>query len=293
MENTVNTLRNTTRPLNKMGSTGSLVFKVLLLIAGVVLLYYLYQALFTTGRKQSTIVIPNIVSANAGENGEGSFSVVAKNFPRIMEGGEYSVSFWMYVNNWTYRTNQYKHVLSIGSDGGDTGFNTLVVYLGAATNSLHVRVQSRDVGASATSETPDLTNANINTLMNGVRTGAGPMDSPAPCDIPTVELQRWVLVTVVLNNKTCDVYLDGKLARSCILPGFYRVPNGAYSLKAYQNGGFGGFMSQTTAYGYALNPEDVWKLYMAGPTGTVSFLSWLQSFFKPDDLESQFYPKMN
>ena len=292
MENTANALRNTTRPLNKMGDGASLIFKVLLLIVGVVLLYYLYQALFTTGGKQSTILIPTINPTNTSDSGAGSFSIMAKQFPRLMEGGEYTVSFWMYVNNWSYRTNQYKHVLSIGSDG-TSGFSTIVIYLGAATNSLHVRVQTRDLGASATSETPDLTNTNIQTLMTGVRTGAGPMDAPAPCDIPTVELQRWVLVSVVLNNKTCDVYLDGKLARSCVLPGFYRVPNGAYTLKAYEHGGYGGFMSQLTAYGYALNPEDVWKLYMAGPTGSVSFLSWLQSFFKPSDLESQFYPKMN
>jgi hypothetical protein len=292
MENTANALRNKTRLLNQMGVGASIIFKILLLITGIVLLYYLYQALFTTGGKQSTIIIPTINPTNTADSGTGSLTVMAKQFPRLMEGGEYTVSFWMYVNNWSYRTNQYKHVLSIGSDG-TSGFSTLVIYLGAATNSLHVRVQTTDIGSTTTSEIPHLTNTNIQTLMSGVRTGAGPMDSPAPCDIPTVELQRWVLVSVVLNNKTCDVYLDGKLARSCILPGFYRVPNGSYTLKAYEYGGYGGFMSQLTTYGYALNPEDVWKLYMAGPTGSVSFLSWLQSFFKPSDLESQFYPKMN
>jgi hypothetical protein len=290
MDNTaVNTLRNSTRPLNKYGGVLAGVFKIILIIVGVVILYYLYKYLFTNVNT-STVLLPSIVST---KDSDAPFIKKAKEFDRLMEGGEFSISTWLYVNDWTHRTNKYKHVLSIGSEG-DSGWNTLVVYLGASSNTLHVRVQSTDV-TQATTTVPHLTNANVKALMDSIQTGAGPMEAPAPCDVPSIELQRWILATVVLNNKTCDVYLDGKLARSCILPGFFRVPSPSvgYNLEAYKFGGFGGFMSGLTTYGYAMNPEEVWKVYMAGPTGQLSFMDWLKSFFKPSDLEKQFYPKMN
>merc|ERR1712070_804360 len=37
----------------------------------------------------------------------------------------------------------------------------------------------------------------------------------AKCDIINIPLQRWVHLALVMHNKTLDVYLNGKLARSC------------------------------------------------------------------------------
>lgn len=38
------------------------------------------------------------------------------------------------------------------------------------------------------------------------------------CMINNFPLQRWVNLIVSLNNRTMDVYLNGKLVRTCILP---------------------------------------------------------------------------
>ena len=100
------------------------------------------------------------------------------------------------------------------------------------------------------------------------------------CDLPEVELQRWVNLTIAVNGRTVDVYQDGKLSRSCVLPNMYRVDVGGYSAKLLGYGGFGGLISTTVMYDAALNPEAVYKNYMAGPEPITNIWEWFESFFK-------------
>jgi hypothetical protein len=299
MNNTANTLRNSTRSFSQFGSVFSTIFKIIIIIIGVYLLYTLYNYLFTTTRK-GAVLLSDISSAKVTL--PGYITILAKDFPRILQGGEYTVSIWIYINDWSYRSNHYKDILTIGSTGtGDNDFKSLAIYLGAQTNTLHVRVNTESETISASeSETVTATDSRMsvptfNTHMNQTVTSPnGPLEPPQICDVPSIELQRWILVTVALNNRTCDVYVDGKLARSCVLPGVYKITgSNNYEMRLGEYGGFGGYISNLSAYDYALNPEEVWKLYMAGPTGRVGFMTWLTSFFKPSDLETQFYPKMN
>jgi hypothetical protein len=125
---------------------------------------------------------------------------------------------------------------------------------------------------------PTLSESEITAKMTGTPSS---MDGSEVCDLDNIDLQKWVLVSVVLNNKTCDVYMDGKLARSCVLPSFYKVDAGGYSAYLLSYGGFGGQISTTTMYDTALNPESVHKLYMAGPEPITSFGGWLGSIFAP------------
>ena len=77
------------------------------------------------------------------------------------------------------------------------------------------------------------------------------------------------------------MYYDGKLARSCVVPSFYKVDAGGYSANLLAYGGFGGEISTTTMYDSALNPEQVYKQYMAGPQPITNIVSWFSSFFTP------------
>jgi hypothetical protein len=87
-----------------------------------------------------------------------------------------------------------------------------------------------------------------------------------------------VNITVAVNGKTVDVYVDGKLSRSCVLPNMFKVDNN-YTAKLLEYGGFGGLLSTTTLYDTALNPDIVYKNYMAGPEPITSIGEWFKSFF--------------
>jgi hypothetical protein len=124
-----------------------------------------------------------------------------------------------------------------------------------------------------------LDNAMRNAVFSTLQTGNSLLQESTGCDLPEIELQRWVNVVVVANGKSVDVYVDGKLARSCILPAFYKVDTAGYGANLLSYGGFGGQIANTILYDTALNPERVDKNYMAGPQPISSFTEWLSSIF--------------
>ena len=93
-----------------------------------------------------------------------------------------------------------------------------------------------------------------------------------------MDLQRWVNLTVCVNGKLADIYVDGKMVRSCVLPSHYKVDSN-YSAYLIPYGGFGGQISTTSMYDMALNPERVYKNYIAGPEPVTSLTQWISSFF--------------
>lgn len=274
------------------GAVGKVIFVILALVA----LYYLYQFLFgPTGLEGKTLL--NKISSG---NPDKPYITFGDKLPALYEGGEYSLNFWIYVNDYAYNRGQNKHVISVGG----RSFLTLAVFLGPYKNSLHVRVHTKTgptggaVGAASANPSPadsqnDLSSANVTSLFGTLQQESGLLSGSAPCDIPSVDLQKWVQVSVCLNNKTCDVYLDGKLARSCVLPSFYKVDKSNMMLAISDYKGFGGYVSNVSAYNYALNPEQVWRLYMAGPGPQYTFLDYVYSLFDPKAVSALDYPKQN
>lgn len=67
-----------------------------------------------------------------------------------------------------------------------------------------------------------------------------------------------------------DLYLDGKLVRTCLLPGVASVNNNA-NIYVTPKGGFDGWTSKIQYYPDSLNPQDAWNIYIKGYSG--NFLS--------------------
>jgi hypothetical protein len=102
------------------------------------------------------------------------------------------------------------------------------------------------------------------------------------CDIEQVNLQKWVNVTVVLSGRTVDVYVDGKLSRSCILKGIYKVdgPNQTLTIGNVLGGSYSGVIGTTRAANFAYSPDVVYRTYLQGPFDN-SVLSMLWNYVNP------------
>jgi len=245
------------------------IIMVIVVILGLVGLYYLYQFLFS-GPAPASVIIKKKQSAKLDPSAP--IIVPSAALPPLYSGGEFSVSTWVYVNDWTYRNGYNKAILSIG---GPT-IDTLRIYLGGQKPTLKIRVNT-----SQGSDGTKLSNKNSKEgLFTTLQTDSGMLDSTANCDVPNVDLQRWVNIVVAINGMTCDVYMDGKLARSCVLSNYFNVDS-AYALTVCEAGGFGGNIDTTQMYGYALSPDLVYTNYMAGPTPVTNFLGYLTTFFQP------------
>jgi hypothetical protein len=135
--------------------------------------------------------------------------------------------------------------------------------------------------ASTSAVQPQNLDIGSRSLLDTLQTDSGLLDNLHTCDIPELPLQRWVNISIAVNGKTVDVYIDGKLSRSCVLSAPFRVDEG-YNATVLEYGGFGGQIANTIMYDTALNPEEVYKNYMAGPEPITTFGGLLSNYFAPN-----------
>ena len=94
------------------------------------------------------------------------------------------------------------------------------------------------------------------------------------CVIDAIPIQKWVNVIVSLYQQTLDVYLEGKLVKTCVLPGIaVRNNNASIMVTPQQNsllpGGFSGWTSSFRYMSYASNPQEAYNIYKDGFGGSI------------------------
>jgi hypothetical protein len=92
------------------------------------------------------------------------------------------------------------------------------------------------------------------------------------CTVANIPIQKWVHFTMSVYNRTMDIYLNGKLVKTCLLPGVANVTDKS-QLYLTPMGGFDGWTSKLQYYADALNPQDVWNMYVKG------YGSWFGNLF--------------
>lgn len=148
------------------------------------------------------------------------------------QGLEFTYSVWIFIQDWT---RGWKNIFVKGDKNnkpGTTASRAPGLWLYPDSNALRAR---------------------INTFA----------DPNEGCDISNIPLQKWVHIAYVLNNRTVDIYVDGKLERSCVLRGVPKLNN--QPLYVCENGGFFGKISNLVYYKYALQPTEIYDVYSKGP----------------------------
>lgn len=288
IRNEMNALRESvnkaSNALPAVGGIAQSVSSIAILIIGIVILYYLYTYLFGGAASDSQTLVSTAIPANPAS------SPTRQTILPVYEGGEYSITFWTYVTAFKDQIGKNKHILELTPNTTTgTPTSTLVVGLGAFNNKLMVRVNTNAAG------TERLTQQNVRSMFQPTSVPSGQLlsDTVPVCDLPEVELQRWVCFGVVMNGRTIDVYMDGKLARSCVLPSFFTVDANGVKLSLLQYGGFSGFLSEVVVHSVALNPDQMYRIYMKGPADTTDrgFLAWVANMFDVKGTVTYRYPQ--
>ena len=92
---------------------------------------------------------------------------------------------------------------------------------------------------------------------------ANMFDHQKECDLVNIPVQRWVHIVVTLNNKTMDVYLNGKLSRSCTLDEVPKIGKGDVFIN--QDGGYNGELSDLLYVNKCISVSEIYNLYLSGP----------------------------
>jgi hypothetical protein len=228
----------------------------------LVLLRYIWSWINGVTGDVGDLIVYGSSSDGLPAKSENQIIFSAPKVPQIYAGGEYSVSVWFYVTNWNINKGKNKPFLILSGGAPEaTGFMTLVMYLGQYTNKLGIRVsQENSTNSGKLNYSSDLT---------AIVAGRSPYSDAGgdfrKCDIETVDLQRWVNVTAVLTGRNLDIYMDGKLSRSCLMDGLFMVDGDVPTIKLGGPNGFGGLIGITRAANFAYSPDTVYSYYQQGP----------------------------
>jgi hypothetical protein len=198
---------------------------------------------------------------------------------RIKEGNDFTFSWWMYINTWdASRMGVIKPILTISDPnvsnlgrGGDAAY-IMSTFLYPNSSKLGIRFHTRPTAANDLTWMKNFTQ-NATNAATAQQTFHNSGSTPV-CDINDIDMQRWLNFTCVVSGRVVDIYYDGKLNRSCVLPG--PVVGSAGTSKQSVNtsvaGGFNGFLNGVFFAGHALTPDRIYGLYQAGPQGTTSIV---------------------
>jgi hypothetical protein len=238
-----------------------IVYTIVILIVLYLAISIGYRWFVGAGDDEDIIVYPGTFKDGLVSNDKIPTVYSGSQVPPIYAGGEYSISTWIYVTDWNVNKGKNKPFLILsGGNKASSGILTLIMYLGQFTNKLGVRVSSETQYDKGLSFKPDYDN---------IVAGTSPYtDSSADfkkCDIEHVNLQKWVNITAVLNGRTLDIYIDGKLSRSCLLDGLFKVDGEIPTLRLGGPDAFGGLIGLTRAANFAYSPDKVYYYYQNGP----------------------------
>jgi hypothetical protein len=82
--------------------------------------------------------------------------------------------------------------------------------------------------------------------------------------VENVPLQRWFAVSVTVFQRNVDIYIDGRLVKSCVLPGVPKPVLGDIQVGDDTNG-FSGSVCNLKTYSAMLGPTDA-RAYAAAGT---------------------------
>jgi len=218
------------------GSTGKIFFAIFIIILIIVIIYVIYLAVQAVNKKNagSPVIINDVIDAAVARP---SF-----NLPEVTMGLNQAFSTWIYVKDFNYKFGDYKNILWKGNPGTANSVHSPSIWLYPLTNSLKIVTSTQDT--------------------SGVES----------CDIPNIPLMTWVHICYVLNNRTVDVYINGKLERSCALKGLpVLTPHPVYMTMGTPDAGFYGKMGKTQYFTKSLLPTDVMNLYQQGPLGSTQY----------------------
>jgi len=165
----------------------------------------------------------------------------------------YTYSIWFYVDDWNYRYGEPKVIFGRMTSDSNKKEPCPSVVLGATQNNIAV---SLAVYPNQDSVPEDGSNFIIHT-----------------CGIANIAIQKWVNLLISVYGRTLDIYVDGKLVRTCVLPGVAKIDTQA-PVYVTPYGGFSGWTSTFQYWSDATDPQKAWNIYKAGYGS-----SWLGGLF--------------
>jgi hypothetical protein len=149
-----------------------------------------------------------------------------------------AISIWFYIKKWVNEANVVSFHTGSSGEAGSTMF----------------KVQFK---------------ANTNTIQIFPRTGSSSGDD---CEIAEFPLQKWVNLIISFNGSAMDVYVDGKLVKSCVVNQGSRLQETQSIVLGDDSGAVKtadvGFITNVKLKAAPIAPQEAWDIYSQGFGGS-------------------------
>ena len=197
----------------------------------VIIIYIFYTSVFADKSKTNLVNLHNATE---------DLSIKAS---KLSGAGStnYTYSFWIYVNDYNINYGEKKLVLQRKHVGTDNTYYPRI-YLGENQNDMHFEISYKN--QSNTVEQHKI-------------------------DIKTIPLQKWNHIIMTKSGDTIDIYIDGKLVKTSIMPNVAEKPHPETDItltpvNEQGNKGFSGYLSKINYFSNAINTREAYQLYKEG-----------------------------
>jgi hypothetical protein len=171
----------------------------------------------------------------------------------------FTYSIWLYVNNWNYKNGEYKPIFG-RFNGGNASDKILTNYF----NGIDTCMMRTSIDSDCSfNPSPVVTFDKVqNDILIYIPCTYGDYKNPFKCEVRNIPIQKWVNLSISVYNKTLDVYVNGKLNKTCVMDSVPVMSSG--DIHITPGGGFDGYTSKFQFYPEALNPQEIWNIYSNG-----------------------------
>ena len=228
--------------------------------------------------------------------------VLSKDIPET-SSSNFMLSVWFYIDNWGDNISNEKNVLFMSSNENAQTVPGLVnTPLSGISNKVTVTPTTtlyKNINIALDKYENNLF-IDIETYLDkqsrGTGTGGGNNLNYTRYKIPNIPVQKWNNLTLSIDTRTLDVYLDGKLRNSFILHGLYKnydtslikrnIYIGNMQLAGTTtNSSFEGFITRIRYEGNAINPQDAYNIYKEGINSSLATNIFIKYRLKVSFLE--------
>ena len=245
--------------VSSMSTTSSIMLGI---FVGLLVIVVVAAAMRATAATATVDQAPVPISGKTGG------TIPATGIP-LNPGSDYALEFWMFVQDWDYKFGTEKEVLMRTATGDPTIVSPRIT-LHPTDNTLNVYLTTYVSGSTAAA-----------TTQPGAANGGSANGTMFVTAVENIPLQTWFSVSITVFQRNMDVFINGNLVKSSVIPAVPRSATG--NLLVGANGGFSGYVCNVHGKGSQLMPAEARSFYAAGtscsslvnsggaagPTGTV------------------------
>lgn len=198
--------------------------KILFGAVVVIILYIFYTTLFADKTKSSLLKL---------HKGKDPYTINKS----ISASTNYTYSFWIYINDYNYRYSHEKEIIKRGDGATKKEKVYPRIYLGKNQNDINIDITYEEIKNSFHKHTIVIKN---------------------------IPLQRWNHFIMTKSGSNVDIYIDGKLVKTSIIPGTPVNVDVEKNIDVSKDGGFSGYLSKLNYFSTAINTREAYSMYKEG-----------------------------